>query len=80
MGKWSKITVNKLYKDYFCEAYPKLVQHVVHWSLCGYLSIEVWLDDGRVLVYNATTNRVKFKGRRESHGKSEKNNWQSNVS
>ena len=64
MRKWSKITPNKLYTDYFLAKYKRLEEHVVHWSVCGYVTLEIWLDDGRVFTYNATSNRMTFARRR----------------
>lgn len=79
-NKWSKITPNKLFNDYFADKHHDLSKRVVHWSVSGYMELEIWIDDGAVYSYDAMTDSLNLIRQREvnNNGKYEKNHRKSN--
>lgn len=63
-GRPEKLTFEKLYNDGFKKSQPWTAKRVVRWIPVGYMSIDLWIDDGSILVYNGERNETKITERR----------------
>lgn len=52
-----KLTWDKVYKE-FKARFPNLRKEVVYWHPRDYMTIKVYLEDGRTLSYNHSTNTI----------------------
>ena len=58
-GPGKKVSVKKLFTEYFTRKRPSLAKHALHYEPYGYASLKVWLDDGDIIVWDQTTNKIE---------------------
>ena len=74
MPRQRKLTFERLFKENFPKDFPTQYKDFVWFKPYGFMSIEVWSEDGEIFIYNAEKKSLKKTERRwHHHGKSEKN-------